>query len=485
MIPVSRHQHRPTDAADLSAAQHASVGQHASSVSNLTAKENNTPTNESPTPGLPRTLQVGGEEYYSGALKGRFNSDQKAYLVSAGTPDENKPVTQHPDGSKEYSFSHNEDNNCTARLHADEDNCVTSLTIKDGRGQEVVNAQFDKNYSVSGVPDRLNFNEPNVNIPPGAISDGSQPPYHPDGERYQVMGFMAPGSKNPLMVTGLRHSGGNSFTVYDTTNHKPVTQLTVVASTAKDGTDKELLFTSEQLRLHGGMRHFLPKAAGVKTSSSSPTGFKRESDNLPCDRHGNLVPAAGSSQAASSASAAQPVATTVEDIIARGADPADHTEPTGFRSMDHLREYVSNHPVPQMVFRAHDGDDDEIATSGLERNILSDRKEGDDYLADIIRHTAATGGSAGNVLSFSSNLAIANRFLHAGRTMTKVDTHQLPGSFKSAAQILLEDGDRLLASGKVNASLMRKALENVLTEGEQEVFCLAGDVPASAVSVVR
>ncbi len=99
---------------------------------------------------------------------------------------------------------------------------------------------------------------------------------------------------------------------------------------------------------------------------------------------------------------------------------------------------------------------------------MSDKKTGDDYLADIIRHTAATGGSAGTVLSLAGEYSTANRFLHSNRSLVQIDTHLLPGRFKSAAQILLEDGNRLIDSGKVSVALVRKALENLLSEMEEK-----------------
>ena len=486
MLSVSRLQPRPTDTNAASAAQNSSAEQPASSPNNRPASAHTPPVNGTPARALPRTLTVGGEKYHSGALKGRYSSEQVAYLISAGQPDENKPVTHHADGSKEYGFSHHDDRDCLARLHADNEKSVTSLTIKDGRGKKIVDAHYDKDLPVNGVAGRLNFNRPTITIPPGALFNGEQPPYHPDGERYQVMPFRTPGNKDPLMVTGLRHPNGNGFTVYDHTRHQPVTQLSIVNARESGGSAQEVLVTAEHARLPGGMRHFKATAEGVKTSSSSPTGFKRASDNQPCDRHGNLLSAQPSAQAAaSSSSAAGPASITVADIIAKGADPADRTDPTGFHSIEQLRTYVRDNPVPRLIYRAHDADAEEIKQSGLERNFMSDKKTGDDYLADIIRHTAATGGSGGTVLSLSGEVSVAHRFLHNGRSLAKIDTQQLPGRFKSAAQILLEDGDRLISSGKVNSALVRKALENVLSEGEKEIFCLDGDIPPQAVSVLR
>lgn len=176
---------------------------------------------------------------------------------------------------------------------------------------------------------------------------------------------------------------------------------------------------------------------------------------------------------------------TVESIIAKGADPADRsTEPTGFQSLQQLRNYVRNNPVPRLVYRAHDADAQEITQYGLERNFMSDKKTGDDYQADIIRHTAATGGSAGTVLSIAGEYSTANRFLHSNRSLVQIDTHLLPGRFKSAAQILLEDGNRLIDSVKVSVALVRKTLENLLSEMEREIFCLDGDIPPQALSVL-
>lgn len=485
MLPISRLQPRQNDAANFAATENASSETHSSALDTPALSGNKTPENGSPTPGLPHTLSVGGEKYHTGALKGRYSSEQIAYLVSAVAPDVNKPVTHSPDGFREYGFSHNGDENCVARLHADKEKSVTSLTIKNGQGKEIVNARYDKNFSAKGIPDSLNFNRPAVTIPPGAIYKGGKPPYHPGGERYQVMPFMAPGSKEPRMLTGLQHPHGNHFTVYDSNNHQPVTQLSIVASRNKSGPGENVLVGPEQARLPGGMRHLKSSSKGVKTSKSSPSGYKRASDGKPCDRHGQLLSGSSSSQAVASSSASASSKVTVESIIAKGADPADRsTEPTGFQSLQQLRNYVRNNPVPRLVYRAHDADAQEITQYGLERNFMSDKKTGDDYLADIIRHTAATGGSAGNVLSLAGESSTANRFLHSNRSLVQIDTHQLPGRFKSTAQILLEDGNRLMDSGKVNAALVRKALENLLNEMEREIFCLDGDIPPQAVSVL-
>ncbi|MET3056245.1 hypothetical protein CUB91_004775 [Serratia marcescens] len=175
---------------------------------------------------------------------------------------------------------------------------------------------------------------------------------------------------------------------------------------------------------------------------------------------------------------------TVENLLQRGANAHDQgVDPTGFGSIHDLRDFVRNNPLPNMLFRAHFGERGDIDAYGLERSDESDKKRGDDYLADIIKHTARTGGSGGAVLSLSSSLETARRFA-ANRTVVQIDATAFPGRFKSTAQILLDDADRLMAAQKVTPGTVRKALENLRGEAESEAFYLDGDIPRCAVKKI-
>lgn len=175
---------------------------------------------------------------------------------------------------------------------------------------------------------------------------------------------------------------------------------------------------------------------------------------------------------------------TVADLLQRGADQNDRSvDPTGFRSIHDLRDFAHSNPLPTTLYRAHVADRDEIDVYGLERSDETDKKRGDDYLADIIKHTARTGGSRGGVLSLSGSLQTANRFA-AGRTVVQIDTTAFSGRFKTTAQILLDDADRLMAAQKVSPNTVRKALENLRGEAESEAFYLDGDIPRSAVKQI-
>ncbi|ELY1861838.1 hypothetical protein [Serratia marcescens] len=180
---------------------------------------------------------------------------------------------------------------------------------------------------------------------------------------------------------------------------------------------------------------------------------------------------------------ASPVA-TVENLLQRGANLNDPgVDPTGFSSIHDLRDFVRNNPLPNTLYRAHFGEKGEIDAYGLERSDEADKKRGDDYLADIIKHTARTGGSGGAVLSLSGSLETALRFA-TNRIVVQIDATAFPGRFKSTAQILLEDADRLMAAKKVSPSTVRKALENLRAETESEAFYLDGDIPRSAVKKI-
>ncbi|KOC91060.1 hypothetical protein [Winslowiella iniecta] len=171
---------------------------------------------------------------------------------------------------------------------------------------------------------------------------------------------------------------------------------------------------------------------------------------------------------------------TIADLIARGANQNDRAVGhTGFSHISDLTAFNQRYPLPRYAYRAHFGDTEEIQQYGLERSGINQQR-GDDYLVQILKHSASTGGSGGEVLSLSGSQRVASGFAE-GRTLARVDTQADPGKFMTLAQILLQHGDRLMAENKVTPSIVLKALQNMVSEGEYEIFHLDGDVPRHAV----
>lgn len=139
--------------------------------------------------------------------------------------------------------------------------------------------------------------------------------------------------------------------------------------------------------------------------------------------------------------------------------------------------------IPPRVYRAAVGDASEIQKEG----ILSGRGQGqtdDEYLASIIKHTSRTSGSGGDVPSFSSNSAVAKRFLRpdSSTAFVAIDTTQDPEGFRTAANILLTDANRLVEKKLVSAGAVVKAIEKLLDESENELFYVRGTVPPAMVA---
>lgn len=141
----------------------------------------------------------------------------------------------------------------------------------------------------------------------------------------------------------------------------------------------------------------------------------------------------------------------------------------------------SNFDVPPQIYRAHTavGDD---ASTGL-RRAAGTTTSGDDYLAAIVKHTARQGGSGGEVMSFSAVKAKANSFAKQYSTKENavpvftVDTTKDAGSFRTVADIILNDGERLVTQGKITRATLLQATDQ-LKNYELEVFYIKGDVPA-------
>lgn len=150
------------------------------------------------------------------------------------------------------------------------------------------------------------------------------------------------------------------------------------------------------------------------------------------------------------------------------------------RTLEQLKQF--DFAVPSQIFRGHTATGDTIAT-GL-RRAAGTNTSGDDYLASIIKHTARTSGSGGEVMSFSASKAKANSFATQYSTPTKkvpvftVDTTQDPKAFRTVVDIILKDGERLVAQKKITKATLLQATDK-LSGQELEVFYVKGDIPAA------
>ncbi|MDE1465490.1 hypothetical protein [Spartinivicinus poritis] len=139
--------------------------------------------------------------------------------------------------------------------------------------------------------------------------------------------------------------------------------------------------------------------------------------------------------------------------------------------------------IPDTVFRGQIYDP---TVSGLPRSHGAvDPSDKDAYLASIIQHTAKSRGSAGKVLSLSSDKFVAKRFASRrpnGRVF-KIDTTKQPDQFRTVEDIIKVDGPRLVREGKIKPATLSKAIVQSLNENESEIFYLGGDIPADIIKM--
>ncbi|MDF3203212.1 YopT-type cysteine protease domain-containing protein [Pseudomonas sp. 1912-s] len=157
--------------------------------------------------------------------------------------------------------------------------------------------------------------------------------------------------------------------------------------------------------------------------------------------------------------------------------------PPSIKTLGELKS--ADFDIPPQIYRAHTAANDTAAT-GL-RRAAGAIASGDDYLAAIIQHTARTGGSSGEVMSFSAKKAKAESFATMYSTedtkvpVFTVDTTQDPGAFRTVADIILKDGERLIAQKKITKATLLQAIEKLHLQ-EAEVFYIKGDVPAAFIA---
>ena len=87
-------------------------------------------------------------------------------------------------------------------------------------------------------------------------------------------------------------------------------------------------------------------------------------------------------------------------------------------------------------------------------------------------------------MSFSASKAKGNSFATQYSTPTKkvpvftVDTTQDPKAFRTVVDIILKDGERLVAQKKITKATLLQATDK-LSGQELEVFYVKGDIPAA------
>ncbi|MGY2181828.1 hypothetical protein [Pseudomonas agarici] len=248
---------------------------------------------------LPKHISFNGKNFKVGALKGSIDSNKMRQLLDATDLGAASAIKQNADLGLTYETSlkspQGKYESVSVSLSADKNDNLNKITLKNhNNDQSSFHVEFDHTSAIRGFSHNAHqYSSTPLVIPAGALSDGGLAPRHPGGERYQVMQYMKSGEE-PLMVIGLKGSESNNFVVYNSKNHKPVGQLKIIDGPASGQVPRKVLVDLSEAKLRGGMRHIKRRADGVKTSRSSPTGYKLH-NGQPCDRHGNPVPGSSSS----------------------------------------------------------------------------------------------------------------------------------------------------------------------------------------------
>lgn len=146
----------------------------------------------------------------------------------------------------------------------------------------------------------------------------------------------------------------------------------------------------------------------------------------------------------------------------------------------------SQERVADSLFRNHIGSEEYIKEHGLKRNVGA--SEGYlQYTADILKHTARTGGSEGRVLSLTSIMHVARRFSRYNSVLVEININKAdnPALYKNLSGLILENADILLELDLIKASTIVSALRGIQEFGECEVFYLGGDIPHSHIETIH
>lgn len=112
----------------------------------------------------------------------------------------------------------------------------------------------------------------------------------------------------------------------------------------------------------------------------------------------------------------------------------------------------------------------------------------DDYLVTLFKHTATQGGEYH--VSLSLKPRVAGNF--AGRegipVVLRIDTKFDPENFRTTADLIKNEGPRLVAQGKLKKDILKKAIKELLHthagfEPEQEIFYIKGEIPPQHITI--
>ena len=168
----------------------------------------------------------------------------------------------------------------------------------------------------------------------------------------------------------------------------------------------------------------------------------------------------------------------------------DNLAETAGRELRMSRGEIARHiqrraqaPIPPTLYRGHAPIAQEGSTPFRITEPALSGLGADDYLVGCILHSARTGGYPGAALSLSEDVSVAARFARErpGGKVYRIDTSRQQESFRTIEDILIKDGPRLAAEGRVTPGALRAAMRHALVQGEKEVFYVAGTIPGDLV----
>ena len=87
-------------------------------------------------------------------------------------------------------------------------------------------------------------------------------------------------------------------------------------------------------------------------------------------------------------------------------------------------------------------------------------------------------------MSLSASISTARRFSRSGSVpVFRIQSSAQRGGFRTMADIIMQDGARLVRQQKLTQKSLWDAIENIPGYAESEVFYVLGDIPGAMVSV--
>jgi len=132
--------------------------------------------------------------------------------------------------------------------------------------------------------------------------------------------------------------------------------------------------------------------------------------------------------------------------------------------------------IPQFLYRGQSGGTIQSSWGTVGADRL------DEYLVALLKHTGNTEGGEG--ASLSAIRSVAKEFATArvnGRIL-RIETGFDRANFRSAADLIKNEGPRLVAEGKLDEETLANAIDNMVVAAktgspEKEVFYLRGSIP--------